>query len=303
MYMKPWMFMLLAFLGGCSFGILSTFVKFAYAAGFTPAEVVGSQFFCGSVLLLIVVLIRRGGRLPLKMAGKLLLSGCTMAITGLCYYQSLKYLDASIAIIMLFQFSWMGLIAEWILDRRMPDGKKWLSALLLFIGSLFAVNIVGASFKSLSMAGSAWGLAAAVTFTAFIFVSGRVGADVPAVTKSLYMSIGALILVSIVFPPAFIFNGTLFGDGLIRYGLFLGLFGVVLPPLLFSISMPKIGSGLGTILSSSELPTAVFMSMAVLKEYVSLVQWIGVLIVLVGISLPGLLQMYGRRPKQSGIES
>src|SRR5699024_6822144 len=77
-----------------------------------------------------------------------------------------------------------------------------------------------------------------------------------------------------------------FGDVLVYYGLMLGFFGVVLPPLLFSISMPKVGSGLGTILSSSELPTAVFMSMVVLGEHVGILQWIGVLVVLFGISLP-----------------
>lgn len=36
---------LLVFLGGCSYGILSTIVKIAYAAGLTPAEVCGGQVF------------------------------------------------------------------------------------------------------------------------------------------------------------------------------------------------------------------------------------------------------------------
>ncbi|MFK4998521.1 hypothetical protein ACI2OX_17990 [Bacillus sp. N9] len=40
-------------------------------------------------------------------------------------------------------------------------------------------------------------------------------------------------------------------------------------PLLFSIGMPHIGPGLGTILSASELPVAVIMSALVLGEYVT----------------------------------
>lgn len=295
---KPWFYALLAFLGGCSFGILSTFVKLAYAEGFTPAQVVGSQFFGGAVMLWIVFLIGKKQKIKRSAAGKLLASGIALAGSGLCYYKSLQYLDASIAIIMLFQFTWMGLFAEWMLDRKRPGKKKWLSALILFIGSLLAVDLIGNSNISLPLPGILWGITAAVSFTAFIFLSGRVAVEVPPLAKSMLMSTGAFLFVSIIFPPAFLVDGTLFGTGLYRYALVLGLFGVILPPVLFSISMPKIGSGLGTILSSSELPTAVFMSVIVLHEYVSFVQWLGVVVVLVGIALPNLK---GRRRQQGNM--
>jgi drug/metabolite transporter (DMT)-like permease len=72
--------------------------------------------------------------------------------------------------------------------------------------------------------------------------------------------------------------------GVAPYGLFLGLFGAVLPPLLFSIGMPYIGPGLGTILTASELPVAVSMSSLVLAVYVGLSQWIGVVFILGGIA-------------------
>lgn len=296
--MKMPIYMLLALLGGVSFGLLSTFVKFAYAAGFSPGEVVGTQYVTGTVMLLLIILFMKKRKLSSRTVVNLLLSGIPMAGSGLCYYQSLKYLDASIGIIMLFQFSWMGLIFEWVLDKRRPDREKLLSVVMLFAGSLLAVNILNGSSGSLSSAGIAWGLLAALSFTTFIFVSGRVGIEVQPLMKSLLMSIGALLIVSIVFPPKFLFDGSLFGEGLIHYGLFLGLFGVVLPPLLFSISMPKIGSGLGTILSASELPTAMFMSMAVLKEHVTFFQWFGVLVVLMGIAFPFIADWYRERKKQ-----
>ncbi|GBK61965.1 hypothetical protein PbDSM24746_19690 [Paenibacillus macerans] len=44
--------------------------------------------------------------------------------------------------------------------------------------------------------------------------------------------------------------------GLIPYGLALGVFGVVLPPLLFSIGMPHVGFGLGTIFHLMFQPAA-----------------------------------------------
>lgn len=292
---KQWIYALLAFLGGCSFGILSTFVKIAYSHGFTPAQVVGSQFFGGAVILWVIVLLRKKYKMKTSMVFKLLASGIAMAGSGLCYYQSLKYLDASIAIIMLFQFSWMGLFAEWILDRRMPAKRNWLSAVILFSGSLLAAGILNVKELSMPLPGVIWGLLAAVSFTAFIFLSGRVGIEVPPLTKSMLMSTGAFIVVSLIFPPKFLMDGTLISGGLYKYAILLGVFGVILPPLLFSISMPKVGSGLGTILSSSELPTAVLMSVIVLREHVSIIQWLGVLVVLAGIALPNIRLMRKRQ--------
>lgn len=42
-------YILLVFLGACSYGILSTIVKLAYGQGYS-AEVVGGQIFFGFVL-------------------------------------------------------------------------------------------------------------------------------------------------------------------------------------------------------------------------------------------------------------
>ena len=86
---------------------------------------------------------------------------------------------------------------------------------------------------------------------------------------------GALTLVMIVFPPTFIFNGAI-SQGLWKYGLGLGIFSIVIPSIAFTIGIPKIGSGLATILGAAELPVTTIMSVFVLKEAVLSSQWLGV---------------------------
>ena len=95
------------------------------------------------------------------------------------------------------------------------------------------------------------------------------------------------MLVCIMLPPVFLINGAL-SNGLLLYGLFFGFFGSLVPPILFNIGMPKVGSGLGTILSASELPTAVLMSTLILHEAVAFSQWIGVIMILAGIAFPNI---------------
>ena len=43
--MGLWKYGLLVFLGGCSYGMVSTFVKLAYGLGFGVSDVTGTQYF------------------------------------------------------------------------------------------------------------------------------------------------------------------------------------------------------------------------------------------------------------------
>jgi drug/metabolite transporter (DMT)-like permease len=89
--------------------------------------------------------------------------------------------------------------------------------------------------------------------------------------------------------PEIIWNGTLFNEGLWIYGLALGLFGMIIPVFLFTIAVPKVGLGMTSILSAIELPIAVTVSVILLSETVSTIQIAGIVIILLGISLPTML--------------
>ena len=58
---------------------------------------------------------------------------------------------------------------------------------------------------------------------------------------------------------------------------------------LFSIGVPKVGTGLGTILGAAELPTAIIASITLVHEVVTFMQWIGIIFILLGIFTPQLL--------------
>ena len=276
----------LVFLGGCCYGILSTFVKIAYANGFSSAAVTGAQYLFGTMMLWLVLQFTKKEKLSVKEAVKLLSSGIPFGLTGIFYYQALQSLSASLAIVFLFQFVWIGSVIEWLVYRRVPDKTKLISIAVLLLGSLLAADIFSSS-STFTLSGLMWGIMAAVSFATFLFLSSAVGSHLPPVQKSALLATGASILVSICYPPVFILEGTTFFS-LAPYGLLLGLFGVVLPPLLYSIGMPHVGPSLGTILTSSELPVAILMSSVVLSEPVPPVKWTGVILILIGISLNSL---------------
>lgn len=282
--MRTWHYSLIVFLGGCCYGILSTFVKLAYSAGFSSSEVTGAQYFFGAVLSWIGVMFIKKKRLDSKTIIKLLLSGIPFGLTGIFYYMSLQTLNASLAIVLLFQFIWIGSLYEWLFHKKKPTRRKLVLIGILLVGSLLAARVFSQETISVSWQGTLWALLAASTFALFLLLSGSVGKSVSPVLKSAFLSSGATITVFACFPPAFLLDPDVL-IALTPYGLVLGIFGVLLPPLLYSIGMPHIGPGTGSIMTSSELPIAVLMSSIVLGEAVNGYQWIGIIVILGSIVL------------------
>ncbi|WP_045521349.1 EamA family transporter [Neobacillus niacini] len=298
--MKTWHYALLVLLGGCCYGALSTFVKLAYAAGFTSSAVTGSQLLMGTLLIWILALFSKKKKLTLPKIGKLLLSGIPLGLTSLFYYQSLQTLNASLAIIFLFQFVWIGSLFEWVFYKKKPTMGKVVSIAILVIGSIFASGIIAGGIMEMTWQGTLWGMLSAITYTTFIFLSGSVEKDTPVVQKSALFTTGGMITVFILSPPTELLHLPVLME-IAPYGFYLGLLGVVLPPLLFTIGMPHIGPGLGTILTSAELPIAVILSSVVLAEHVSMSQWLGVVLILGGI-IAGNLKISKTKIKSSYLE-
>ena len=60
--------------------------------------------------------------------------------------------------------------------------------------------------------------------------------------------------------------------------------------LLIPIAVPKVGTATASILSAMELPVAVTVSVLLLSESLSFLQVIGIIIILIGMTLPTYIQ-------------
>ena len=162
---------LLVFLGGCSYGILSTIVKIAYAAGLTPVEVCGGQVFFGMLLLWMAALRHRGFPLSVRRALTLICCGLPIGLTTMFYYTALQTVTASFAIILLFQFVWVSTAIDCVFSRRLPDRQKVAAIAILLPGSVLAAGLVGSSDSISLTSGVLWGLASAVSYSFVLLLS------------------------------------------------------------------------------------------------------------------------------------
>ncbi|UOE39614.1 EamA family transporter [Chryseobacterium oryzae] len=300
-------------LGASVYGMLATFVKMSYKDGYTTAEVTTSQFVLGLVGLLILNFIqtitskKKLSSPTAKETRGLVLAGTSLGCTSLFYYISVQYIAVSVAIVLLMQSVWFSVVVESFLVKKFPNARKILATIIVLCGTVLATNLIHLEV-TLDWRGIFWGLLAAASFTATMFTSNTIATHLPVLRKSIIMLSGGsvIILVFLFFaqigPMHFDalksfylnftdntahikpFNTSIFWS----YGFVLALFGTIIPPILFNLGFPKTGLGLGSIISSLELPVSVTMAFFLLNEKVILIQWIGILLILMAIILMNL---------------
>ncbi len=273
-------------LGASSYGMLATFVKLAYQEGYTTAEVTFAQLSLGVLGMLLITLFQTKVRrvttpqIQKNDLSKLLLVGTSLGFTSLFYYLSVVYINVSVAIVLLMQTVWMSVLLESILSKKFPSVRKVIAVVIVLFGTLLATNLIGTDIE-LHWKGLFWGLMAAASFTTTMYASNRVATYLPPYKKSLIMLISGFVV--IVCFVIYSYDGSFDFSIFFKWGLILSLFGTIIPPLLLNAGFPKAGLGLGSIVSSLELPVSVLMAYFLLHESVSLVQWLGIILILTAI--------------------
>lgn len=273
-------------LGATSYGMLATFVKIAYGEGFTTPEVTIAQFVYGILGMLLINMFQKAkkGNDVIKAFRKnifqLMLAGTSLGMTSIFYYLAVKYIPVSIAIVLLMQTVWMGVLFEMILEKKRPSTQKIISVIIVLVGTALASNLIQSKVE-LDWRGIVLGLMAATSFTTTMFTANRLATHVSSAQRSLYMLLGGAVIVTgfAIATQTTPFNFEIF----MKWGIILALFGTIIPPLLFNAGFPLTGIGLGSIVSALELPVSVLMAYFLLSENVSLIQWIGIILIILAI--------------------
>lgn len=300
-------------IGASIYGMLATFVKLAYQDGYTTSEVTTSQFVLGLFGLLILNFIQTVTSKKIlpspssKEIRDLMLAGTSLGCTSLFYYIAVQYINVSVAIVLLMQSVWFSVVVESFMTKKLPNTRKVASVIIVLLGTVLATNLINSKIE-LDWKGVFWGVMAAASYTLTMFTSNTLATHLPVFRKSFVMLCGGSIVIF-----AFLFFaqiGPLYFDGLKsvylnftentehirafdysilwKYGLILSLFGTIIPPILFNVGFPNAGLGLGSIVSSLELPVSVTMAFVLLGEEVVFIQWIGIALILFAIVLMNL---------------
>lgn len=289
-------------LGASSYGMLATFVKLAYEQGFTTAEVTTSQYVFALIFMMALNYFTKNKQTlqaSKKDVRQLVISGTSMGFTSVLYYLSVKYINASIAVVLLMQSVWIGVLLEIILKKAKISALKIVAVVLVLLGTALATNLFKADIV-FNFKGFLFGFLAALSFSVTLFSTNSVAQHLHPFKRSLFMLFGGAIIV-LFFALATQLLPTYFNLNLINpefitiknyevsilytWGILLSVFGTILPPILLNKGFPLTGVGLGSIVSAMELPVSVTFAYVLLNEQVLFSQWLGILIILGAVLL------------------
>ncbi|RXK81325.1 EamA family transporter [Filimonas effusa] len=276
--------------GAASYGILATFVKLAGSQGYSTASVTFAQFITGFIVLAVAdLLFRKKAVSPPEASAagkkdfrKLVLGGTCLGLTSTFYYLSVQYLPVSVCIILLMQTVWMGILVDCVRNKKLPQLSQILVILVVLAGTVLATGLITAGAQW-SFRGMIYGFMAAMTYTGSMYAANHVALRRPLFYRSKLLVLGGLLAIIIFWNLHIISDFR--PEVLLKWGIFLGVFGTILPPVLFSKGFPAIGLSLGSVLAAIEIPVSIVTAHIVLHENVTLLQLLGCALIILGIAL------------------
>jgi drug/metabolite transporter (DMT)-like permease len=275
---------------GALWGLHGPVIKFAFAAGFTFPQLVLGETLVGTVVFGIAVALQRA---QLPSGGRfwaLILPASTAGLgVPLFLFWAYRLGPVSIGATLLFLYVPFTQLINLAVTRRLPPPRQVASAVLVIVGAVLAADFSNAA-NAANLHGAPFAILAALCFAIFFTVNARLGGDGTPALRSFIACAVALVLLCAVaalagwpLEPAVrpVARAT-------SWLLSLGLLFQVVPVFLVVRFIPRTGSGLGSILSSTELPVAVLSSAVILGDRLGPSQVLGVVLVLAGIALPNL---------------
>ena len=274
-------------IGAASYGVLTTIAKLSYAQGYSSENASVFQIVFGFLMLLCLYVFQKNkikfNEIKKVEFLKLAFGGATIALTALFYYECVQYISASLGIVLLFQFIWIGFVLDYVFNKIKPSKNQLIGLLVLLLGTFLASGFLSnGKNMEIHSKGIVLGLLSALCYAFYIFINGRLKTNMSAISKSTIM-MGVSSVLIILFLPNSFSNNPFFEVEFLKYGIPLALFGAVIPPILFAYGVPKIGVTFSSVLSSVELPVAVIFSITLLNENVSFIQWVGIVLILFSI--------------------
>ncbi|HEY8367214.1 MAG TPA: DMT family transporter [Bacteroidia bacterium] len=271
--------------GAVSYGILATIVKYANTTGSHTSVLTFFQFFVGVIFLLCIYFFSKKDALPKpKSKAKLMLWGVALALTSTLYYLAIQFIPVSVGIVLLMQSIWLSLILEIFINRQFPSLIKCIGGVLAIAGTFIATELFSSELN-LDWRGLVLGFGSGISYTLTIYASSTVEKQYQNFVRSLYFVMGGLAFICLFWNIQIIENMSWEAAG---WGTILAIFGTVLPPLLFTAGIPKTGIGVGSILSSVEIPVSILSASLILSEQISWMQWFGVFIILISVVIVNL---------------
>jgi drug/metabolite transporter (DMT)-like permease len=271
-----------------AFSTLAVLTKLAYAQGASPLPLLAWRFAIVSVLMAVFVASTAPATLKIRLADLGRFSALALLGYGaasVCFFFALRFTTASVVEMLLYTYPAMVVVAGSVFFGERLDPRRIAAVALTFAGCALVVGVLSGPTR-VSWIGVGLGLGAAAGYTLFTMLSYRWITEKPRSVLMTYtfgiaaLGIGAVTLAS---------GGSLSVAAWTPQLWILVLLIVLTPTFLAVILLFRGMKGLGpsrtAIISTLEPLFTIALAAALLGDRLSLVQWVGALLVLGGVVL------------------
>jgi drug/metabolite transporter (DMT)-like permease len=261
-------------------GLTPIFGKQAMLSGFTPLAVVAIRSCLAVSLLFLFLLIFKRGYLYIYPVGAIgcVLAGIVNGVGSILYYTALSKLNASVGQLL---YSFYPLfVAIWLFFDRQPISRITLLRLILTVPGIFL--LIGSSSSEVDLTGAGMMIGAAALYALHLLINQRVLYDVPAPTVTFYTLLAMAVTVTAAFlafhpqlPPVSVTWQPLVLLGVVTFVSRLTLF----------MGVKHLGGIQTALIGLGELLITVALAILWLGESLTLVQWIGAVLLSTNIFL------------------
>ena len=278
--------LLFAILAACGFAAKAIFAKMAYRYGVDGVTLVTMRLLLVIPLLLFFRLFQRRVTQPLSRLDKgwlILLGLLGYYLSSLFDFLGLETVSASVERMILCLYPTMTvLLSAWL--THTPISRPTRNALLLSYSGMVLVLVPDLQSAQAQWQGVLFIIASTMTYAVYLTLSPpviqRVG-SMRFTELALSVSAGAMLLhFALTRPSSLLLSQPAQVWG---YGVAMALFSTVLPLYALSAAMVRIGAGKSAIIGSLGPILTIIMSMQLLDEWLTPLQWCGVVLVLFGI--------------------
>ncbi len=280
---RLWPAALAAISGSAMVGVMPLIARQLYADGLDAPSML---FWRYSLALVALALALRAVHLDLRQvwrggAWRIALLGATLgAAQTLCFWESLKTLETSIAVLLFYTYPAVTLALDRVIFRQ-PIRPLAVFCIAIILVGAGLITAPGLHSGTIDLRGLFWALPSPLVYAFYLAINARLLRRYPPLVGAFGLFAG----MAVTFGLAAGFIGLDVPSSSTGWLLllFIALGPGALTMTLFSYSVPRLGAGSFAILANAELVTVVLIGVLVLGEAVTAGRAIGGALIVAGI--------------------
>ncbi|MCR6545094.1 DMT family transporter [Dehalobacterium formicoaceticum] len=261
-------------------------IKLAYQVQLSNWQFLSLQYLWSVALLLPLYLLGRNKHPEQPMTkeklGSLALQGSIGAFGGAAFlFTGYQYIGAAVGTVIFYTYPAFVALGARIFFRERLGKTHFICLFLTFIGVLLTIDLQSFGQGDVSLKGVLLIFASTLCYAFFSLYGERNLKLSSPLEVTFFTQMFALLTCLIIKPPYFLFQGV--SKHALLLGFAMAFLTSVCSYLLLFKGISLIGASKSAVIGTFQIPFAIFLAMVVLKEHLTLSQFIGASLILGGI--------------------